>query len=119
MPPSQPREASGTAERAVGRWGVKPVHRSGTTPTALETGATPYLPRTASLPALAMPPRQSNELRRNRVAVPTRSAAAVARQHTAIYEAIAAGDAKKAAAAIRKHVRTVAKVRLLKWVPED
>ncbi|WP_112274258.1 FadR/GntR family transcriptional regulator [Lentzea terrae] len=40
-------------------------------------------------------------------------------QHTAIYEAIAAGDPKKAAAAMRKHVRTVAKVRLLDWVPED
>lgn len=40
-------------------------------------------------------------------------------QHTAIYEAISAGDPKKAAAAMRKHVRTVAKVRLLDWVPED
>jgi GntR family transcriptional repressor for pyruvate dehydrogenase complex len=40
-------------------------------------------------------------------------------QHTAIYEAIAASDPKKAAAAMRKHVRTVAKVRLLTWVPED
>ncbi|MDX8147593.1 FadR/GntR family transcriptional regulator [Lentzea sp. BCCO 10_0061] len=46
---------------------------------------------------------------------PSRSLA----QHTSIYEAIAAGDAKKAAAAMRKHVRTVAKVRLLTWVPED
>ncbi|MFD9704518.1 FadR/GntR family transcriptional regulator [Lentzea sp. NPDC059081] len=46
---------------------------------------------------------------------PSRSLA----QHTAIYEAIAAGDGKKAAAAMRKHVRTVAKVRLLTWVPED
>ena len=46
---------------------------------------------------------------------PSRSLA----QHTAIYEAIAAGDPKKAAAAMRKHVRTVAKVRLLTWVPED
>jgi GntR family transcriptional regulator, transcriptional repressor for pyruvate dehydrogenase complex len=46
---------------------------------------------------------------------PSRSLA----QHTAIYEAIAAGDAKKAAAAMRKHVRTVAKVRLLTLVPED
>ncbi|WP_086662001.1 FadR/GntR family transcriptional regulator [Lentzea kentuckyensis] len=46
---------------------------------------------------------------------PSRSLA----QHTAIYEAIAAGDQKKAAAAMRKHVRTVAKVRLLTWVPED
>ncbi|NGY64541.1 FadR family transcriptional regulator [Lentzea sp. NEAU-D13] len=46
---------------------------------------------------------------------PSRSLA----QHTAICEAIAAGDPKKAAAAMRKHVRTVAKVRLLTWVPED
>lgn len=46
---------------------------------------------------------------------PSRSLA----QHTAIYEAIAAGDPKRAAAAMRKHVRTVAKVRLLTWVPED
>lgn len=46
---------------------------------------------------------------------PSRSLA----QHTAIYEAIAAGDPKKAAAAMRRHVRTVAKVRLLDWVPED
>ncbi len=46
---------------------------------------------------------------------PSRSLA----QHTAIYEAIASGDGKKAAAAMRKHVRTVAKVRLLTWVPED
>ncbi|MBM7863884.1 FadR/GntR family transcriptional regulator [Lentzea nigeriaca] len=46
---------------------------------------------------------------------PSRSLA----QHTAIYEAIAAGDPKKAAAAMRKHVRTVAKVRLLTWEPED
>lgn len=39
-------------------------------------------------------------------------------QHAAIYEAIAAGEPKKAAAAMRKHVRTVAKVRLLTWEPE-
>ncbi|HEX7304482.1 FadR/GntR family transcriptional regulator [Lentzea sp.] len=46
---------------------------------------------------------------------PSRSLA----QHTAIFEAIVAGDGKKAAAAMRRHVRTVAKVRLLAWVPED
>ncbi|RSM69534.1 GntR family transcriptional regulator [Actinoplanes sp. ATCC 53533] len=46
---------------------------------------------------------------------PSRSLA----QHTAIYEAIAAGEPRRAAAAMRKHVRTVAKVRLLTWVPED
>ncbi|ANZ40892.1 GntR family transcriptional regulator [Lentzea guizhouensis] len=46
---------------------------------------------------------------------PSRSLA----QHTAIYEAIAAGEPKKAATAMRRHVQTVAKVRLLDWVPED
>ena len=40
-------------------------------------------------------------------------------QHTTIYAAIAAGEPKKAAAAMRTHVRTVAKVRLLTWEPED
>jgi GntR family transcriptional repressor for pyruvate dehydrogenase complex len=40
-------------------------------------------------------------------------------QHTTIYAAIAAGEPKKAAAAMRTHVRSVAKVRLLTWQPED
>jgi GntR family transcriptional repressor for pyruvate dehydrogenase complex len=40
-------------------------------------------------------------------------------QHTTIYAAIAAGEPKKAAAAMRTHVRTVAKVRLLAWEPQD
>lgn len=40
-------------------------------------------------------------------------------QHTAIFEAIEAGRPRQAAAAMRRHVRTVAKVRLLDWDPED
>ncbi|MCX4672557.1 FadR family transcriptional regulator [Streptomyces sp. NBC_01381] len=39
-------------------------------------------------------------------------------QHLAILEAIEARQPKKAAAAMRRHVRTVAKVRLLDWDPE-
>jgi len=40
-------------------------------------------------------------------------------QHMAIFEAIEAGQPRQAAAAMRRHVRTVAKVRLLDWDPED
>jgi GntR family transcriptional repressor for pyruvate dehydrogenase complex len=40
-------------------------------------------------------------------------------QHRAIFEAIEAGEPRQAAAAMRRHVRTVAKVRLLDWDPED
>ncbi|WP_371659724.1 FadR/GntR family transcriptional regulator [Streptomyces sp. NBC_00280] len=40
-------------------------------------------------------------------------------QHRAIFEAIEAGQPRQAAAAMRRHVRTVAKVRLLDWDPED
>ncbi|TWE24095.1 FadR/GntR family transcriptional regulator [Prauserella muralis] len=40
-------------------------------------------------------------------------------QHTAIFDAICQGDPKKAAAAMRRHLRTVAKVRLLAWNPDD
>ncbi len=40
-------------------------------------------------------------------------------QHMAIFEAIEAGEPRQAAAAMRRHVRTVAKVRLLDWDPED
>ncbi|GAA3853417.1 FadR/GntR family transcriptional regulator [Streptomyces lacrimifluminis] len=39
-------------------------------------------------------------------------------QHMAIFEAIEAGEPRQAAAAMRRHVRTVAKVRLLDWDPE-
>ncbi|MEU6799538.1 FadR/GntR family transcriptional regulator [Streptomyces neyagawaensis] len=40
-------------------------------------------------------------------------------QHRAILDAIAAGEPRQAASAMRRHVRTVAKVRLLDWDPED
>lgn len=40
-------------------------------------------------------------------------------QHRAIVEAIREGDPEKAAEAMRKHVRTVAKVRLLAWDPQE
>jgi GntR family transcriptional regulator, transcriptional repressor for pyruvate dehydrogenase complex len=40
-------------------------------------------------------------------------------QHRKIADAIRAGDPKAAAAAMRKHVQTVSKVRLLDWTPLD
>ncbi|RBM24207.1 GntR family transcriptional regulator [Prauserella sp. PE36] len=40
-------------------------------------------------------------------------------QHLAIFDAISRGDASKAATAMRRHLRTVAKVRLLAWNPDD
>lgn len=40
-------------------------------------------------------------------------------QHRRIADAIRAGDPKAAAAAMRKHVQTVSKVRLLDWTPQD
>ncbi|MFI6096300.1 FadR/GntR family transcriptional regulator [Lentzea sp. NPDC051213] len=61
---------------------------------------------------------QITESRNESLRQPGRPSRSLA-QHTAIYDAIAAGEPKKAAAAMRKHVRTVAKVRLLDWVPED
>ncbi|WP_394434371.1 FadR/GntR family transcriptional regulator [Streptomyces sp. SGAir0957] len=39
-------------------------------------------------------------------------------QHRAILDAIEAGQGRGAAAAMRRHVRSVAKVRLLEWEPE-
>ncbi|WP_307849713.1 FadR/GntR family transcriptional regulator [Qaidamihabitans albus] len=39
-------------------------------------------------------------------------------QHQSIFDAIDLGDPRKAAAAMRRHLRTVAKVRLLAWNPE-
>jgi GntR family transcriptional repressor for pyruvate dehydrogenase complex len=41
------------------------------------------------------------------------------RQHHRIFDAIRNADPKAAAAAMRRHVRTVAEVRLLSWTPED
>ncbi|MFJ5259579.1 FadR/GntR family transcriptional regulator [Streptomyces sp. NPDC088387] len=46
---------------------------------------------------------------------PTRSLA----QHQAILDAIEAAEPRRAATAMRRHVRTVAKVRLLDWDPDD
>ncbi|QPP09498.1 FadR family transcriptional regulator [Streptomyces bathyalis] len=46
---------------------------------------------------------------------PTRSL----EQHARILAAIERGDPKAAAAAMRRHVRTVAKVRLLEWNPDE
>ena len=40
-------------------------------------------------------------------------------QHRAILDAIADGHPRQAATAMRRHVRTVAKVRLLDWDPEE
>ncbi|GAV43289.1 HTH-type transcriptional regulator LutR [Streptomyces acidiscabies] len=40
-------------------------------------------------------------------------------QHQAIFDAIAERNARKAATAMRTHVRTVAKVRLLDWEPAE
>ena len=40
-------------------------------------------------------------------------------QHHQIVDAIKSGEPKAAAAAMRRHLRTVAKVRLLAWNPED
>ncbi|MCT2588120.1 FadR/GntR family transcriptional regulator [Actinophytocola gossypii] len=40
-------------------------------------------------------------------------------QHRRIAEAIRAGDPRAAAAAMRRHVQTVSKVRLLDWNPQD
>ncbi|OLT47725.1 GntR family transcriptional regulator [Saccharomonospora sp. CUA-673] len=45
---------------------------------------------------------------------PTRSLT----QHTAIFDAVSRGDGKRAATAMRRHLRTVAKVRLLSWNPD-
>nr|WP_037294721.1 FadR/GntR family transcriptional regulator [Saccharomonospora azurea] len=40
------------------------------------------------------------------------------RQHQAIFDAISLGDPARAVTAMRRHVRTVAKVRLLDWNPD-
>ncbi|OEV13632.1 FadR/GntR family transcriptional regulator [Streptomyces nanshensis] len=40
-------------------------------------------------------------------------------QHARILAAVERGDGKAAAAAMRRHVRTVAKVRLLEWNPDE
>ncbi|WP_405816342.1 FadR family transcriptional regulator [Streptomyces sp. NBC_01390] len=61
---------------------------------------------------------QITESRHESLRQPGRPARSLA-QHMAIFEAIEAGLPRQAAAAMRRHVRTVAKVRLLDWDPED
>ncbi|MBL0779863.1 MULTISPECIES: FadR/GntR family transcriptional regulator [Streptomyces] len=61
---------------------------------------------------------QITESRRESLRQPGRPDRSLA-QHHAILDAIEAGEAKRAAAAMRRHVRTVAKVRLLEWEPGE
>ncbi|SDK59156.1 FadR/GntR family transcriptional regulator [Streptomyces indicus] len=60
---------------------------------------------------------QITESRHESLRQPGRPARSFA-QHMAVFEAIDAGNGRAAAAAMRRHVRTVAKVRLLDWDPE-
>lgn len=60
---------------------------------------------------------QIAESRTESLRQPARPARSLA-QHRAILEAIDAGEPRRAATAMRRHVRTVAKVRLLDWEPE-
>jgi len=61
---------------------------------------------------------QVTESRTESLRQPRRPARSLA-QHRAILEAIETGRPAQAAAAMRRHVRTVAKVRLLDWDPEE
>lgn len=61
---------------------------------------------------------QITESRNESLRQPGRPSKSLA-QHHRILDAIAAGTPGKAAEAMRRHVRTVAKVRLLDWDPED
>ncbi|MFF2506957.1 FadR/GntR family transcriptional regulator [Streptomyces sp. NPDC058067] len=61
---------------------------------------------------------QVTESRTESLRQPRRPARSLA-QHRAILDAIETGRPAQAAAAMRRHVRTVAKVRLLDWDPED
>ncbi|AXK31898.1 FadR family transcriptional regulator [Streptomyces armeniacus] len=60
---------------------------------------------------------QIAESRHESLRQPGRPARSLA-QHRAILDAIEAGRPKAAAAAMRRHVHTVAKVRLLDWTPD-
>ncbi|RSN73929.1 GntR family transcriptional regulator, partial [Streptomyces sp. WAC 05379] len=60
---------------------------------------------------------QIAESRTESLRQPHRPARSLA-QHQAILDAVAAGQPGRAAAAMRRHVRTVAKVRLLDWEPD-
>ncbi|GAA1252743.1 MULTISPECIES: FadR/GntR family transcriptional regulator [Streptomyces] len=61
---------------------------------------------------------QVTESRTESLRQPRRPARSLA-QHRAILEAIETGRPAQAAAAMRRHVRTVAKVRLLDWDPDE
>jgi GntR family transcriptional repressor for pyruvate dehydrogenase complex len=61
---------------------------------------------------------QVTESRTESLRQPRRPARSLA-QHRAILEAIETGRPARAAAAMRRHVRTVAKVRLLDWDPDE
>ncbi|WP_086829624.1 FadR/GntR family transcriptional regulator [Allokutzneria sp. NRRL B-24872] len=61
---------------------------------------------------------QVAESRRESLRQPGRPSRSLA-QHHAIAEAIRAGDPRAASAAMRRHLKTVARVRLLDWTPED
>ncbi|MFB6676144.1 FadR/GntR family transcriptional regulator [Streptomyces sp. NPDC056390] len=61
---------------------------------------------------------QVTESRTESLRQPRRPARSLA-QHRAILEAIETGRPAPAAAAMRRHVRTVAKVRLLDWDPDE
>lgn len=61
---------------------------------------------------------QITESRNESLRQPGRPSRSLA-QHRAILDAIAAQRPGQAAAAMRRHVRTVAKVRLLDWDPEE
>lgn len=61
---------------------------------------------------------QITESRNESLRQPGRPARSLA-QHQRILDAIENGTAATAAAAMRRHVRTVAKVRLLAWNPDD
>ncbi|RII17281.1 putative L-lactate dehydrogenase operon regulatory protein [Streptomyces sp. YIM 130001] len=60
---------------------------------------------------------QITESRNESLRQPRRPARSLV-QHRAILDAIEAREGRRAAAAMRRHVRTVAKVRLLDWDPE-
>ncbi|MEV0220586.1 FadR/GntR family transcriptional regulator [Streptomyces sp. NPDC050704] len=61
---------------------------------------------------------QITESRHESLRQPSRPGRSLA-QHRDILDAIVAGQPKQAASAMRRHVRTVAKVRLLDWDPGD
>ena len=96
--------------------GGRPRHRG--RPAASTRRSRP--PRTAALLAEFMRSiaDQITESRNESLRQPGRPARSLA-QHRAIFDAIVARQPGRAAAAMRRHVQTVAKVRLLDWDPEE